>query len=177
MAMMLLPLMTSNNTVTKMFSKQCYAMLAGLCASLTVCASDFALTDLQGKTHRLADYRGQYVLVNFWATWCSPCLSEIPELNALQKSHPELHVLGVAMQSGSSAKVADFAAAQHIAYPLVMGNRDLAEQVRKAAQQNEEIEVLPSSFLFGKQGELLDFTAGELTQDSVASLLRSKKTR
>ncbi|MDH2919114.1 MAG: TlpA disulfide reductase family protein [Sideroxydans sp.] len=154
-----------------------YATLAGLLASLTVCAADFALIDLHGKTHHLADYRGKYVLVNFWASWCSPCLSEIPELNALQHAHPDLVVIGVAMQSGTRAKVAEFAAAQHMIYPLVIGNRELAEQVRKAAQQADEIEVLPSNFLFGRAGELLEFTAGEVTQSSVESLLRSKKAQ
>ncbi|MEQ1556783.1 MAG: TlpA disulfide reductase family protein, partial [Gallionella sp.] len=94
--------------VTKVVSRtRFFAVLAGLLASLTVCAADFALTDLDGKTHRLSEYRGQYVLVNFWATWCSPCLSEIPELNALHKTHKNLVVIGVAMQSGSRAKVAD----------------------------------------------------------------------
>jgi thiol-disulfide isomerase/thioredoxin len=175
--MMSLRLMHLKSTAIKMFSiAKYYATLAGLLASLTVCAADFSLTDLHGKTHHLADYRGKYVLVNFWATWCSPCLSEIPELSALQKAHKDLVVIGVAMQSGSRAKVAEFAAAHQMNYALVMGNRDIAEQVRKAAQQADEIEVLPSNFLFGRQGELLDFTAGDVTQSSVESFLRSKKT-
>lgn len=164
--------------VTKTFNTfQCFAILAGLCASLTVCAADFALTDLQGTTHRLADYRGKYVLVNFWATWCSPCLSEIPELNALQKAHKDLRVIGVAMQSGVPVKVADFAAAHHINYPVVMGSRAIAEAVRLSAKQAEEIEVLPTSFLFGKQGELLDMQAGEVTKQEIEIRLRSKKSR
>ncbi len=159
-----------------MLNARFYVTLAGLLASLTVCAAEFSLTDLHGKTHRLSDYHGKYVLVNFWATWCSPCLSEIPELNALQKAHKDLVVIGVAMQSGSIAKVSDFATAHQMVYPLVMGSRELTEHVRKAAQQDAEIDVLPTTFLFGTQGELLDVQAGEVTRSSVEKLLRRKKT-
>ena len=85
-------------------------------------------------------------------------------------------MIGVAMQSGSATKVADFAASHRITYPLVMGSRAIAEQVRLSGGQDEEIEVLPTSFLFGKQGELLEMRAGEVTKSSVEVLLRSKKS-
>ena len=103
-------------------------------------AADFSLEDMQGKTHRLADYRGKWVLVNFWATWCPPCLSEIPELSSLHSAHKDsdLVVIGIAMDSGSSRKVANFAEAHGISYPIVLGNRKIAAQIG-------ELEVLPTS--------------------------------
>ena len=52
-------------------------------------AEGFLLEDIQGNTHRLEDYRGKWVLVNFWATWCPPCLSEIPQLNSLHNAHKD----------------------------------------------------------------------------------------
>ncbi len=153
-------------------------VLAGLCllASLPAFAGDFSVRDLRGKTHSLAAHRGQWVLVNFWGTWCPPCLSEIPELNSLQAAHKNLVVIGVAMQSGTSAEVADFAASHHMVYPIVMGSSAIAEQIRLAADDAEEIEGLPTSFLFGPKGKLVYDQAGEVTRKTIEQLMQAKKT-
>src|SRR3989338_4110386 len=87
-----------------------------LALSSPIHATDFSLEDMRGKMHRLEDYRGKWVLVNFWATWCPPCLSEIPELSSLHDAHKDsdLVVIGIAMDSGSARKVTDFAEAHEI---------------------------------------------------------------
>lgn len=66
-------------------------------------ADDFTLHDIQGNTHRLADYRGKWVLVNLWATWRRPCLDEIPQLIDLDNAHhdKDLLVIGIAIDLGS----------------------------------------------------------------------------
>jgi peroxiredoxin len=158
---------------TKVF----YDGLVGLCLLMTstVYAGDFTVKDVQGNTHHLATYHGKWVLMNFWATWCSPCLSEIPELNHLHDTHRELVVIGVAMQSGSSAKVKDFAAAHHMTYPVVMGSRVIVEQIRAAARQTEELEVLPASYLFDPKGELAYDQAGEISAKTIEEYLSSDK--
>ena len=52
---------------------------------------DFTLPDLQGKPHKLSDYRGKWVLVNYWATWCAPCIAEMPGIHELYKQvHPQV---------------------------------------------------------------------------------------
>ena len=66
-------------------------------AALSPAAADFKLTDSDGKVHRLADYRGKWVIVNFWATWCAPCLEEIPDLVVIMESRKDVQVLGVAI--------------------------------------------------------------------------------
>jgi thiol-disulfide isomerase/thioredoxin len=138
------------------------------CSSLGQ-AAGFVLEDIQGKTHRLADYRGKWVLVNFWATWCSPCLSEIPELISLHEAHKDkdLLVIGIAMQSGSHKKVADFAKAHHINYPVVLGDFRTAKQIGA-------VDVLPSSYLYDTKGELVSYQAGEVTRASVETYILSK---
>ena len=132
-------------------------------------AADFSLKDLQGTTHRLTDYRGKWVLINFWATWCTPCLSEIPELTSLHDAHKDkdLWVIGIALDSGSSKKVADFAQAHGISYPVVMGDRKITAQIG-------EINVLPTSYLYNPKGELVSYQAGEVTRASVEKYIHSK---
>lgn len=132
-------------------------------------AEDFSLPDMQGKTHRLADYRGKWVLVNFWATWCPPCLDEVPELIALHNAHKDrdLVVIGVALDSTRSS-VAEFAARKSISYPLVLGNHKMAAQIG-------EVDVLPTSYLYAPNGELVSYQAGEVTRESVETYIKSKK--
>lgn len=134
-------------------------------------AAGFLLEDLQGKIHRLEDYRGKWVLVNFWATWCPPCLSEIPELSSLHDAHKntDLVVIGIAVDSGSSRKVADFSRAHGISYPIVMGNHKLAAQIG-------EFDVLPTSYLYNPDGEQVSYQQGEVTRGSVEAYIKHKKS-
>ncbi|HEX7455331.1 MAG TPA: TlpA disulfide reductase family protein [Gallionella sp.] len=145
-------------------------LLLALCLPLASLAGDFTLEDLQGKTHRLSDYRGKWVLVNFWATWCPPCLSEIPELSSLHNAHKnkDLVVIGVAMDYSSGKAVADFANKHGISYPVVLGNRKIAAQIG-------ELDVLPTSYLYSPTGEQVSSQAGEVTRESVESYIKNKQ--
>ena len=132
-------------------------------------AAGFVLEDIQGRVHRLEDYRGKWVLVNFWATWCSPCLTEIPELNSLHNAHrgKDLQVIGIAMQSGSKSRVADFARAHGITYPLVLGDFKMARQIGA-------VDVLPSSYLYNPSGEQVSYHAGVVTRADIESYIKDK---
>ena len=130
-------------------------------------ANEFTLEDIHGKTLRLTDYRGKWVLVNFWATWCPPCLDEIPELVSLYEAHKDgdLQVIGIAMDSGDRAKVARFSLAHGMIYPVVMGDSQSRLQIGP-------VDVLPASYLYNPKGELVNYQAGKVTRASVEALIR-----
>jgi len=141
------------------------AALLLMLACLVASANDFNLTDLSGKTHKLADYKGKWVLVNLWATWCPPCLEEIPDLIALQETHKNLAVIGVAVDFESRKKVTDFVDDNLMSYPIVLGDE-------KVIQQFGSAEVLPSTYLYNPQGKLVKLHRGLITPQTVEKLMQ-----
>ncbi len=145
-----------------------------LCATLALCgasasaAEPFVFKDIQGREQRLLDYRGKWVLVNFWATWCPPCLEEVPDLVQLHEAHKQtdLVVIGVALDS-TEKSVREFVAKRRVSYPVVVSDYDQAAQVG-------EVEVLPTSYLYNPQGELVSYQEGGLTRASVEAYIKSK---
>lgn len=148
----------------------CLAASLLLAVSMSACAADFSLTDIAGKTHRLADYRGKWVLVNFWATWCPPCLNEVPELIALHGAHKDrdLVVIGVALDSTRSS-VIEFSSREKINYPMIIGNHRMAEQIG-------EVGVLPTSYLYSPDGKRVASQAGEVNRADIESYIGSKSS-
>ena len=138
--------------------------------ALTAAANEFTLKDTQGQIHPLSDYRGQWVLVNFWATWCGPCLDELPDLAALYKAHKgkDLMVFGVVMEYPSAKIVQNFLGKNPVPYPVVLGDYRIAKQVGI-------VDVLPTSYLFDPTGKPVSAQAGEVTRSSVEEYIRSTK--
>ena len=121
-----------------------------------------ALADLAGKEHRLADYRGSVVLVNFWATWCVPCREEMPSIDKLRSSlkGKPFEVLAVNLAEPLS-RIEKFAATVPVSFPLL---RDADGTVSKAWKAK----LLPASFLIGRDGRIRYVAYGELDWSSDA---------
>jgi peroxiredoxin len=114
------------------------------------------LADLDGKTHRLADYRGKAVLVNFWATWCKPCRDEMPSIERLRASLEGRPFAVLAVNVGESADAArGFAASMPLGFPLLL-DRDTRTSRAWGAR------ILPATFLIGPDGVARFSYLGEL---------------
>ncbi len=142
-----------------------------LLAAASAVARDFVFKDMHGQAQRLSDHRGKWVLVNFWATWCPPCLQEIPDLVSLHEAHKntDLTVIGVALDS-TEKSVRDFVAKSNISYPVVVGDYELAAQVG-------EVNALPTSYLYDPAGKLVSYQEGMVTRGSVEAYIRSKSRK
>lgn len=125
------------------------------------------LEDLGGRTHRLADYRGKVVLVNFWATWCEPCRAEMPSIDGLRSAldGKPFQVLAVNLAEPLS-RIEKFAGTMPLHFPLL---RDRDGAVAKAWRAR----LLPASFLIGRDGRIRYVAYGELdwTSDAVRAVV------
>ena len=121
------------------------------------------LRDVEGRLHRLADYRGKVVLVNFWATWCEPCREEMPSMNRLRASlaGQPFEVLAVNLAE-SEARIRRFVEQVPLEFAVLM-DRD------SAAAKAWQARVLPISFLVGPDGRIRYSVVGEIdwTQERV----------
>ncbi len=130
-------------------------------------AKAFKFQDSTGKIHTLADYKGKWVLINFWATWCPPCLEEIPDLIALYESRNDVMVIGIAMDFADPKDVMEYVDAMSISYPTVLGSRRIALQI-------EELSMLPSTYLFDPYGRPAARQIGIITREEIEEFMRHK---
>jgi len=144
------------------------AVLAGLIMLLMVIeVQAFQFQDSTGKIHKLDDYKGRWVLVNFWATWCPPCLEEIPDLIALHNERKDIMVIGVAMDFSDPNEVMKFVKKMAISYPTVLGNRKIAAQL-------DEVSMLPSTYFYDPEGKPAARKLGLITRESIEKFIDSK---
>lgn len=128
------------------------------------------LKDAKGAEQSLAQWRGQGLLVNFWATWCAPCVEEMPELSALQAEQQgkKLQIIGIGIDS--PANIAEFAEKHKIAYPVYVGGMSGTELSRQLGNAHGG---LPFTVLIGADGQVKKTYLGRLKFEQLRADLAS----
>ncbi len=143
------------------------ALLLSLGLAHVALADDWNLKDKDGVHYRLSEQKGKWVLVNFWAPWCAPCLQEMPDLDTLQKQHRDLLVIGVAVLYRKNQEVLDAVRQTSVSYPVVLGDEDIASDFG-------EMKGMPTSFLYSPSGKLVGHHDGPLTQADIEQVMASQ---
>lgn len=131
-------------------------------------APDLSLTGVDGKQHRLSEFRGRRVLLNFWATWCAPCLMEMPALVRAQANVGEKGGIVVGIAMDDPARVRAFLGSHPVNYPILIGS---LESPSTSLQLGNVGELLPYSVLLDENGRLLATRHGVLDGDQLQQWL------
>lgn len=128
-------------------------------------APDFSLTGLNGRNVSLSDYRGRVVLLNFWTTWCSSCLTELPDYERIYRQYsPEFVVLGVNLQE-EAPHVRQYVAGLGLTFPVLL------DQDGRVANRQYQLVGLPGSFIIDRQGQIVYQHLGPMSGETLAAKL------
>lgn len=148
--------------------RKIFFLIAILAFLPTVLAADgFVIKDTSGKEHQLSQYKGKWVVVNYWATWCPPCLEEVPELVTLydERKDKDVMVLGVVFDYESIKDVMVYVDDMLMSYPIVLGDATITKQIGSA-------EVLPTTYIYNPKGQLVKTKRGLVTREYLETLMQ-----
>ncbi|BCN93669.1 hypothetical protein THMIRHAM_14540 [Thiomicrorhabdus immobilis] len=148
--------------------------------SNTDSATNVEFVDLDGKSSFLSDYKGKWVIINLWATWCPPCLVEIPDLVLFHEEHKDKDavVIGVNYEANDPQKVKAFAESQMINYPVVR----FKGKVDGRTTPFGDLKGLPTTYMVTPEGDLVAARVGMVDQKMLEtfierySAIQAKKT-
>lgn len=123
--------------------------------------AEFTLPDLDGTMHSLSDWRGQWVAVNYWATWCAPCRKEIPDFSQMHDAREDITVLGLAYEDTEVEVFKEFLAEYPASYPILLVDVYEPPEVLGAPR------ALPTTFLVDPEGRLVETWIGPITSDRI----------
>lgn len=123
-----------------------------------------ALPDLEGRAQPLSQWDGRLVLLNFWASWCAPCIEEMPLLDAYQQRNAArgLQVVGIASDGLEATR--EFLTGSPVHYPILVDDPERGDLSRELGNRHG---VLPYSLLVGRDGRILARHAGSFSEDSL----------
>jgi thiol-disulfide isomerase/thioredoxin len=132
-------------------------------------SQQFDFETVEGKTHSWSDMRGEWVVINYFAPWCAPCLREMPELNALATALPSnTRLFAINYDRLSREDLADLITKYDIKLDVIFAQQDTLLPISKPA-------YLPATFIIGPDGEIKETIMGEVTEQGLKNRLRVLK--
>ncbi|MES1941915.1 thioredoxin [Salinisphaera sp. T5B8] len=133
---------------------------------------DFTLADLDGEPHAIADYDGQVVVLNFWASWCKPCREEVPMLIDAQREYADqgLQIIGIAVDKPEAA--AEFAKRYDINYPVLADATEGARIQDRYTAEGAPAGVLPFTAIIDRNGKVVARIAGALNHARLSDIVQ-----
>lgn len=161
--------------VSKAVSLRSFRLLVGMAVLLLSPATfaekiDYVLPDLDGVKRNISEFRGKWVVLNFWATWCPPCLKEIPELVEFHEEHhkKDAVVVGIAYENIKPDALREFTESYFMSYPILVTPPTTKTPFGV-------ISGLPSTFLISPTGELVATQTGPVTARLIEDFIREYK--
>jgi thiol-disulfide isomerase/thioredoxin len=136
-------------------------LACGLAAAATPARPGLTVKTLDGRTFDLAGERGQWVIVNFWATWCSPCIAEMPAISKYVTTHKHVTAIGLAWDHSPRSDIVEFAREHPVDYPLAVLDPDHPPKGFPAPA------ALPTTYLITPDGTVAKQFLGPITAESL----------
>jgi peroxiredoxin len=138
------------------------ASTAAEAGTVGTAAPAFELPDLDGKTVRLADFKGKVAVINFWATWCPPCRAEVPDFVRLQAKYRDrgLAIVGLSLDAGGANDVRPFADEYDVNYTMLLANDE-------TAQAYGGIVGIPTTFILDRNGTIVKKMVGKAEYEAI----------
>lgn len=140
--------------------------LAGVAHAAMPAQPSIKLTTLDGKPYDLASQRGKWVIVNYWATWCVPCIKEMPDISRFVSAHKDkVSAIGLAYDDSDKADIEAFIAKHPVSYPVAQVTMD------KPLKDFDEPRGLPTTWLIAPDGKVAKRFVGTVDESSLGQAI------
>jgi peroxiredoxin len=123
-----------------------------------------------GKDVKLSDLKGNIVLINFWATWCKPCVGEMPDLSLISQELKDKNFKIYGISTEESKTIDNFLKTKPVDYAILNGTEETVDVFSKAG--GEKIEGIPATYIINKEGKIVEFFVGSRTKSAFMDIIK-----